>query len=200
MQVNKESRFAPSLALKRLMDEVQHMTAKHTKIDFPGLIMSVPTLLISCGLIELSTEDSSALKSTPMSDAWLCDAAQLPTASGSSLKRLAKDVDRNGFASIEAADLFCAIELTREQKAFAILQKNASKDLSSGVALLASRVQSLGIEATLEEALENGKQYVAELAQTGLGVVTLATESAIWIGKGMGVVAGAMKDIRKNAG
>lgn len=179
MQTNKERQFTPSLALARLMDEVQHMTVKHTKIDFAGLIMSVPTLLISCGLIELSTEDSSALKSTPMSDAWLCDAAQLPTASGSSLKRLAKDVDRNGFASIEAADLFCTIELTREQKAFAILQKNASKDLSSGVALLASRVQSLGIEATLEEALEHGKQYAAELAQTGLGVVTLATESAI---------------------
>jgi hypothetical protein len=189
--------FQPSEALVNLVREVQRMTQLHTKSDLGNFLASIPLFLITLGIVELPFDDKSALKTTPMDDAWLCAAAKYPTASPSALKKLAKDIARDGFVSVAAADQFCTIELLREQKAFE-KARTTQPDTSVGTSLLVARINALGIEPTVTEALAVGKEYVTSITSASLGVAGFALEKAIWTGKGLGLVANVLKDLRKS--
>lgn len=190
--------FKLSPALGNLVSGVQTMVQKHTKFDFGALILNFPLAFVTMGALTLSTEDKSALSNTPMPDEWLAAAAELPTASASALRRLQSDVAKVGYASIEAADRFCAVEITREQKASDLARVQANVVRSTGAALLAKRVEALGIEATFEDALAMGKRYAADIADAGVGAAAFALEKAVWAGKSLGAIAGVMSGIRKS--
>lgn len=200
----QESNFSqPSVALSRLMAEVQAMAQKHTKTDWGAAILNLPLMVVTYGLVELSTEDKSALARTPMPDAWVCAAAELPGASPKNLGRLLKVLDLRGRVSIEEADQFCAVELSREQEAARQRKSEQSRlavQKSAGHEALTLRLASERFDPAPDDAYAKIRANLKDLFEASAGVASFAAEKAIWVGKGLGFAAQAMQQLRKSAG
>lgn len=193
----------PSVALARLMAEVKATAEKHTKTDWGAALVNLPLMVITYGLVELSTEDTSALKSTAMPDSWLCAAAELPGASPKNLARLLQSLDARGFVSIDEADRFCAVELSREQESER--QRKSEQSLlaakkSAGHEALTLRLAAERFEPAPEDAYAKLREGFKDWYEATAGVASFAAEKAIWVGKGLGLAAQAMQSIRKSAG
>ena len=188
-----------STPLAALVLEVQVLAQKHTKLDIGAALLSFPVFVATYGVMTLNTDDKSALKSKSMPDAWVRAAAELPFASKRSLQRLQKDALRDGFVSIEAADRFCRLELAREKEVAerARAQAQSAKVVSPGVALLAERIDSVSMTATMGEALSRGRSHATSVAQAGLDIAGITVGTAVSVGKGIGAVAGALNAWRK---
>ena len=201
--MQENNTYQASVALSRLMAEVQAMAQKHTKTDWGAAILNLPLMVVTYGLVELSTEDKSALARTPMQDAWVCAAAELPGASPKNLGRLLKALDDRGFVSIEEADRFCAVELSREQES--ARQRNTEQSRlaaqkSAGHEALSLRLASERFDPAPEDAYAKVYANLKDWFDASAGVASFAAEKAIWVGKGLGLAAKAMQQVRKSAG
>lgn len=191
-----------STALEELCNDVDAETRRHTRVDWGAVVASVPVFVLTYGLVELDTEDRSALKTQPMPDAWVERAAAFPDASSRNLRRLLKALDEKGHVTVEEASEFCTIEIDRERaatearetvKAVAAIQANQSR----GHQLLANRLAASGYEPDIKEAAASVASLLKDAAVAGAGVAAFAAEKAVWVGHGLGLAAGAMKSVRK---
>ena len=150
--------FSPSPELAALIADVRTLASKHTRFDWSALALNVPLMLLTYGIVKLSTEDASALKTTPMPDKWVVRAAALTGASLKNLKRLSSVMQAEGLVSIEDADRFCCVELERERQTCVESKREVSVSKSQGASALAARIEAAGIEPSIQEALTQGRK------------------------------------------
>ncbi len=198
---NTPEPYEPSPALGRLMAEVSALARQHTQTDWGAVTLNLPLMVLTYGLLELSTEDKSALARTPMPEAWVCAAAELPTASRRNLARMLRALEQQGFVSISAADEFCAVELARESESDRCRQAAATKDAaqqSPGYEALKRRLDNEQFEPEPASAYARILVGVQDWYSAAAGVASFSAEKALWLGKGLGVAANLMKDLRRS--
>lgn len=191
-----ESQYQPSNPLGRLMAGVALMAAKHTQTDWAIAALNVPIFVVTYGLVALNTADRTALASTPMPDAWVRAAAELPGAAPKNLARLLKAIERQGFVSIEDADRFCTVELAREQEAARQVEIEAARErgrTSEGRAALVQRLAAADSDLTPEQAYAKLRGSMKGLADAGVGLMSFASDKAAWLGKGVGAAVDRLR-------
>ena len=185
------------------MAMVAALAKKHTKVDWGASLAFVPLAVITYGLVQLDTEDRSALDRTAVPDVWVERAATLPCASVKNLITLQKALGRKGYVSVTAADEFCAVELAREMNAAATeasAKLKADATETAGFAALRNRLATQDYEPTTQEVLPQLMDHAKDWLSAGAGVVSFAAEKAVWVGKGMGLAADVMRGLRKAPG
>lgn len=172
------------------------MAGQHTTFDWTIAAVNVPLFVLTYGIVQFSTEDERALATTPMPDSWVLSAAGLTSASNKNLRKLQKAFEAKGFVSINDADRFCTVEFERERQAAEKTARERAVGGSAGYLALSTRLSADGIEPTIDEALSSLKGYASDLAKAGAGLAAISAETAVWAGKGLGVVAGALRSVR----
>ena len=189
--------YQPSNALGRLMAGVALMATKHTKTDWSAVALNVPLFVLTYGLVAMSTDDRSALAETAMPDTWVCAAAELPAAAPKNLARLRLAIEKRGFVSIEDADRFCTVELVREQDAAHQRTRAATAEKGrggAGYAALILRLEADHRDLSPEQAYVKLRDSVRELADAGGGLLSLATDKAAWLRKGVSAAVGRLRN------
>lgn len=189
--------FPPSEELAELIDEVQALARKHTKCDWGAVVLYLPLVILTQGLVHLSTEDESALKTTPVPDAWVVRAAQLHSASLNNLKRLHKALQDKGYVSIQDADRFCCVELERERQSLAENKRQQAVGQSLGAAVLAARIEAAQAEPTFQEAVEQGRQYLAALSAASSDLANAAVQQGVRLSRGVSAAADVLRGLRR---
>lgn len=187
----------PSIPLGRLMAGVALMAAKHTQTDWAIAALNVPLFVVTYGLVALNSDDRKALADTPMADTWVREAAELPAAAPKNLAKLLKAIERQGFVSIEDADRFCTVELAREQDVAQNRERAAALEqgrASAGHAALVQRLAASDSDLTPEQAYAKLRVSVKGLADAGVGLMSLASDKASWLGSGVSTAVGLLKN------
>lgn len=200
--MTESTTYRLSHALEDLCTDVDLATRRHTRVDWGAVVASVPVFVLTYGLIELDTDDRSALKTQAMPDEWVERAAALPDASARNLRRLLKALEAKGHVTIQEASEFCTIEIDRERaaaearekvKTAAAIQANPSR----GHQRLANRLAASGYEPDVKEAAASVASFLKDAAVASAGAAAFAAEKAVWMGHGLGLAAGAMKSVRE---
>lgn len=195
------STFAPSAPLARLMDRVRAAAQKNTSVDWGAVLANAPLLVLTYGIVQLSTEDVSALATTAMPDDWVQAAAALPTVSTKNLRKLQQAFDSKGFVSITAADRFCTVEFARERQLAEQAARDQAINASAGYNALTTRLAGDGFEPTFDEAMAALKGYAALGAtKAGAGLVALTVEAADAARRQVDVAAGVFVKLRNQLG
>ena len=173
--------------------QAKSLAAENTKTDFAAVALNIVALPLSMGCFLLPTDDTSKTKEVAVPDEWLASVAGLPSISRRGLELLADSMKDKGWVSVAEAVHFIELEqaaMLTERKT----EENATKaaKASVGASLLLARAER-EIPGTIKRFAE-GAQSFAEAAG---GVLSFTAEKAIWVGKGLGAVAGLMRDLRK---
>jgi hypothetical protein len=170
--------FEPSAPLDALMGQVRSAARKNTSADWGAILVNAPLFILTYGIVQLSTEDESALATTAMPDDWVLGAAALPSVSAKNLRKLQRAFDSKGFVSIKAADQFCTVEFARERQAAENAARERAIGASEGYHALSTRLAGEGFDPSFEEALITMKGYAVEVSKVGASLVSMTAEAA----------------------
>jgi hypothetical protein len=174
--------------------QAKSLAAENTTTDFAAVALNFVALPLTMGLFCIDVDDKTKTKKVAVPDEWLVAVSGLPVISRKGLELLADAMKEKGWVSLAEAVRFIEIE----QDAIKLATKkdgdvNKAAASSAGASLLLARAEK-ELPGTIKRFAE-GAQSFAEA--TG-GVLSFTVEKAVWIGKGLGVVASFMRDIRKS--
>lgn len=173
--------------------QAQSLSAQNTKTDFTAVALNIVALPLTMGCFFLSTDDSSKTKDVAMPDEWLASVAGLPSISRQGLELMADAMRTKGWVSVAEAVRFIEIERAAIQ-ASTELDDSAEKVLRSsvGASLLLARAEK-ELPGTIQRFAEGAQSFV----EAAGGALSFTAEKAIWVGKGLGTLAGFMRVLRK---
>lgn len=154
-------------------------------------VLLIPTTL---GALCLPTDDNSKAREKAVPDEWLKAVASLPNVSKEGLGFMTKSLSKKGFVSVQDAIDFVKIE-KREMAAQQKIRVDQEKEQlqATGAAMLLARAEK-ELPGSIERFIEGTKGIV----QAASGVAGFATETAVWLGKGLGTVVNHMRDSRSS--
>lgn len=197
------AQYKPSPELAKLISAAEAMTRRHTRFDWTAALANVPLLFLTYGLVSLSEDDTRELATTSMPDTWVEEAANLPGAATTNLRRLHRALKAKGFVSIREANDFCGVECAREQLAFDKEQREARQEdarTSAGMLALTRRLGSQEVDFSPEEVAKSILGRAQGIAQAGADVAAFAAKQAAWAGKGLGAAADLVRSARDKVG
>ncbi len=165
------------------------LAKENRKVNWDAVAQNV--LLVPLLGLRRDTSDKIALAKTAMPDEWLQAVASLPVISQDGLKTLANEITEHGFVSVKAALEF--VEAESAAMSSARTQESIEEgQQATGAAMLLARA-----ERELPGSIARFADSARDLVSAAAGVASFTIEKAIWVGKGFGAVATAMKDLRK---
>jgi hypothetical protein len=169
--------------------QAELLAKENRKISWDAVALNV--LLVPLLGVSRDTTDKRALAQTAMPDEWLQAVASLPAISQDGLKTLAADLAKHGFVSVEAALEFVEAESAAKSN---VLAHESIQECQQaiGAAMLLARA-----ERDLPGSIARFADSARDVVSAAAGVASFTIEKAIWVGKGVGIVATAMKDLRK---
>lgn len=175
---------------KQIAVEAQRIAAEHTGTDWGAVAVNTLTILIALTPV-MDTSDKSKLDSTAMHDDWLAAVAGLPSVSKNGLRLLAKAVERKGWVSVAEALDFIHLEEMAQEEAREAMATDSAKE-HRGAAMLLARAEA-ELPGTIQRFADGAKDF----AVAATGVLAFTAEKTLWVGHGLGTVAGWMRQLRK---
>ncbi len=177
-----------------IAQQAKSLAAQNTTTDFAAVALNIVALPLTMGCFVIPTDDTSKTKEVAVPDEWLASVAGLPSISRKGLELLADAMKTKGWVSVSEAVRFIEIEQ-------AALQSTAKQDQSAtkatesavGASLLLARAER-DLPGTIRRFAEGAQSFV----EAAGGVLSFTAEKAVWLGKGLGIVAGAMRNLRKS--
>lgn len=179
---------------KTIAQQAKSLAERNTKTDFAAVALNIVALPLSMGCFLFPTDDTSKTTEVAVPDEWLASVAGLPSISRKGLELLVDAMKAKGWVSVAEAVRFIEIE----QAAMLAAQEtdeNATKaaEAPGGASLLLARAEK-ELPGTIKRFAEGAQTF----AQAAGGVLSFTAEKAVWVGKGLGAVAGLMRDFRKS--
>ena len=176
---------------QNIAKQASSLAGKNSKTDWDKVAINLFLIPATLGAVSIDIEDTNHLENTAMPDSWCDSVSEIPNVSKRGLEILTKDLATKGFVSIEAANRFVSVEKTvladrgkKEELSTKLNNEGAAKLLARAERELPGSIQSF-IDAT------------KEFGSAASGVAQFAIEKTVWMGKGLGVVASVLKDVRK---
>ena len=169
--------------------EAATLVDKNTSTDWGAVAINALVLPFLLTPI-MSVEDKSKLKTTAIGDEWLAVVAGLPVVSRAGLALLANALERKGWVSVDEAAEFIRIESEAQQLA----SEQAKAEQTSarpGASMLLARA-----EKELPGAIRRFAEGTKDFVDAAGGVLAFTAEKAVWVGRGLGALAGLMKELR----
>lgn len=167
--------------LVRVSNYVDEIAREKTSLDRGAMALNV--VMVPLIGFAKDIEDTRALDTTAVDDAWLAAVAGLPMVSRSGMQFISEALAEKGWVSIREAQQFVALEQRHQAEAQA---RVASEKLVSkaGASMLLARA-----ERELPGTLQKVAEGVKDIAEGAAGLLSFSRDVAVITGKGLGHAA-----------
>lgn len=177
-----------------IASQAKQLAVENTKTDFGVVALNIVALPLTMGVFCLDSDDKTKTHEVAVPDEWLASVASLPIISRNGLELLAEAMKAKGWVSVAEAVRFIELEQAASQST-SQAKKSAAKSNPStvGASMLLARAEQ-ELPGTIKRFAEGAQSFV----EAAGGVLSFTMEKALWVGKGLGAIAGLMRDIRKS--
>lgn len=170
--------------------EARQLAKKNTHFSPGGFLVDLAAFVVTGVDLSLS-QDPSRQHEAAMPDDWLGAVAELEVVSPTGLNFLSKALAKKGWVSVAEAVEFISKEekLLEAAKSRKAIEQKSRQQGASQLLARAERERPGTLDTLMASA--------SEVTEAAAGVVSFTIEKTLWVGKGLGIAAGALRGLRR---